>query len=86
MTAFREVDPEPFAAALRDALARRSEAELLLGKVSEEGDFVWSGCPRWMFDPKRRGTRPTVDAMIEDLFECEGQERGRADQGADPGD
>jgi hypothetical protein len=39
-----------------------------------------------MFDPKRRSTRPTVEAIIEDIFQGEGQERGRADKGADPGD
>ena len=48
---FVEVDPDTFLAALRPALANLTEEERLLGKVTEDGEIVWSGSPRSMFKP-----------------------------------
>lgn len=40
--------------------------ELLLGKVDENGDILWSGYPRWL--AKHPGTLPTADRIIQDMF------------------
>ena len=79
MTGFREVEPETFAAALREAIVGLAEAELLLGKISEEGDILWSACPRWLL--KHPGTLPTVDGIINEIFGAEGPTAGDRDRG-----
>ena len=78
---FREVDPATAKAAYRSALENLNltQQELLLGKVDEEGDILWSGCPRWLF--KHPGTWPTVDGIIDDIFGAEGSTAGDRDLG-----
>ena len=65
---FREVDAETAKAAYRSALERLdlTPEELLLGKVDEDGDILWSGYPRWLFKHPR--TLPTVEGIVEDMF------------------
>lgn len=65
---FREVDAASNRAALQAALEslNLTPEELLLGKVDEDGDIVWSGCPRWLSTHPR--TLPTIDGVIEDIF------------------
>jgi hypothetical protein len=39
-----------------------------------------------MFDPKRRGARPTVDAIIEDMFEGDDKTAAARVRAPTPGD
>jgi hypothetical protein len=76
---FREVDPATANAAYRSAFENLNltPQELPLGKVDEEGDIVWSGCPRWLL--KHPGTLPTVDGIIDAIFGAEGSTAGHRD-------
>ena len=61
---FREIDTEDEAEverylnALRNVLAKLTAQERLLGKVDDEGDIVWSGSPRAMYELMRSRGRP----------------------------
>jgi hypothetical protein len=61
---FREVDPATAKDAYRSAFENLSltPQELLLGKVDEEGDILWSGCPRWL--SKHPGSLPAIDGIL----------------------
>ena len=71
-TDFHEVDAATGKSAYRTALEslHLTEQELLLGKVDENGDILWSGSPRWLF--KHPGTWPTVDGVVDDIFGADG--------------
>jgi hypothetical protein len=64
---FCEVDTATARAAYRSAFEslRLTQQQLLLGKVDEVGDVLWSGCPRWVLQHPR--TRPTVEGIREDI-------------------
>lgn len=62
----REVDATTAKSGLRATLESLTPAELVLGKVDEQGEIVWSGCPRWFRNHPR--TMPTVDGIIDDIF------------------
>lgn len=65
---YDEVDARTAKAAYQSAFERLDLApeELLLGKVDENGDILWSGYPRWLV--KHPGTLPTADGIIEDML------------------
>jgi hypothetical protein len=67
---FVEVDPVAFLAALRPVLSSLTEEERLLGKVTEDGDIVWSGCPRWLFTHPR--SWPTADGIADEAVGADG--------------
>ena len=68
---FRHGDAATGKAACRTALESLdlTPQELLVGKVDEDGDILWSGCPRWLLKHPR--TRPTVDGITDDIFAAE---------------
>jgi hypothetical protein len=68
---FRHADAATGKAAYRTALETLdlTPQELLLGKVDEDDDILWSGCPRSLFEHPR--TWPTVDWIIEEVFGAE---------------
>ena len=76
---FRRVDAGAGEAAYRTGLEslELTPEELLLGKVDEDGDLLWSGCPRSLF--KRPRTWPTVERIVDDIFGPE--RRGADDEG-----
>ena len=76
---FCEVDAETARAAYRSALEslNLTPEELLLGKVDETGDILWSGYPRWL--SRHPGTLPTVEGIIEDIFGHEDPAPDQAD-------
>ena len=78
---FREVDPATAKAAYRLAFENLNltSQELLLGKVDEEGDILWSGCPRWLL--KHPGSLPKADGIIDEIFGAEGSTAGDRDRG-----
>jgi hypothetical protein len=65
---FREVDADTARAAYKKALGSLglTPEELLVGKVDDDGEIIWSGCPRWLFKHPR--TLLTVDGIINDIF------------------
>lgn len=65
---FRHADAATGKAAHRTALERTPQ-ELLLGEVDEDGDILWSGCPRSLFE--HPCIWPTVDGIIDDVFAAE---------------
>ncbi len=75
---FRHADAATGKAAYQTALERLdlTPQELLLGKVDDDGDILWSGCPRSLFEHPR--IWPTVDGIIDDIFAAE---RSAADHG-----
>jgi hypothetical protein len=78
---FGEVDPATAKVAYRSAVesVNLTAQELLLGKVDEEGDILWSGCPRWL--SKHPGTLPAVDGIIDEIFGTEESTAGDRDRG-----
>jgi hypothetical protein len=76
---FGEVDAETARAAYLPALESLdlTPEELLLGKVDEAGDILWSGSPRWLL--AHPGTLPTVEGIIEDVCGREDPAPDRAD-------
>ena len=78
---FREVDPATANDAYRSAFENLdlTAQELLLGKVDEEGDILWSGCPGWLLT--HPGSLPTVDGIIDEIFGAEGPTAGDRDRG-----
>jgi hypothetical protein len=78
---FREVHPATAKAAYRSAFEnlKLTPQELLLGKVDEEGDILWSGCPRWLLE--HPGPLPTVDGIIDEIFGAEGSTAADRDRG-----
>jgi hypothetical protein len=78
---FREVDPAAAKAAYRSAFENLNltPQELLLGKVDEDGDILWSGCPRWLL--KHPGTLPAVDGIIDAILGVEGSTARDTDRG-----
>lgn len=78
---FREVDPATAKDAYRLAFENLNltPQELLLGKADEEGDILWSGCPRWL--SKRPGTLPTVDGITDAILGAEGPTAGDRERG-----
>ena len=74
---FGEVDPASANAVYRSAFEdiNLTPHELLVGKVDEEGDIVWSGCPRWLL--KHPGSLPAVDGILG----AEGSTAGDRDRG-----
>ena len=65
---FRHGDAATGKAAYRTGLESLdlTPQELLVGKVDEDGDILWSGRPRRLFEHPR--TPPTVDGIIDDIF------------------
>ena len=64
---FREVDAATAKVACGSALEtlNLTPGELLVGEVDEDGDIVWSGCPRWFV--RHPGTMPTIEGIVEDI-------------------
>jgi hypothetical protein len=83
---FREVDADTARAAYKKALGSLglTPEELLLGKVDDDGEIIWSGCPQWLFKHPR--TLPTVDGIINDIFgpESSSVDRQSRDNGGKP--
>jgi hypothetical protein len=69
---FRHSDAATGRAAFRTALEGLdlTPQKLLLGKLDEHGDILWSGCPRWLL--QHPGTWRTIDGIIDDIFGAEG--------------
>jgi hypothetical protein len=65
---FRRADTAADKAAYRSALENLdlTPQELLLGEVDENGDILWSGCPRRLFEHPR--TWPAVEWIVDDVF------------------
>jgi hypothetical protein len=78
---FHEVHPATAKAAYHSAFENLNltPQELLLGKVDEEGDILWTGCPRWL--SKHPGTLPTLDGIIDETFRADGSTAGDRERG-----